>query len=232
MTDEGLTTEKLREGLGHSVRDLPDQGRLTHVVRGIKRWVGDLFFERGIETSGRQVELDHFHRERTYYGASDWLDLPRALRKCDVGPGDVFVDFGSGKGRILYQAARHPFTRVIGVEISAKLNEVARANIERKRPELRCQTIELVTVDATAFEVPDDMTIAYFYHPFSDQTFNAVIDNIVRSLDRNPRRVTIIYQCPLMEGSIIGTGRFKLVGTLKHRRKNPRRIAVYVNEPG
>jgi hypothetical protein len=231
VTDEGAARKKLNEGLGYSVRDLPDQGRLTDAARGIKRWVGDLFFERGLDTSGRQVELDHFHRERTYYSASDWLDLPRALRKCDVGPADVFVDFGSGKGRILYQAARHPFARVIGVEISAKLNEVARANIEQKRGELKCQHIELVTVDATAFDIPDDMTFAYFYHPFNDQSFSAVIKNIVGSLDRNPRRVTIIYQCPLMEDCIIGTGRFKLIRTLKRRRKNPRRIAIYVNEP-
>ncbi len=231
MTDDDSATAKYRERLGHSVRDLPDQGRFSYAARGIKQWVGDLFFERGIETTRRQVELEHFHQERTHYGASDWLDLPRALRKCDIGPGDVFVDFGSGKGRILYQAARHPFARVIGVEISAKLNEVARANIERKRPGLKCQNVDLMTVDATAFEIPDDMTFAYFYHPFSDRTFNAVIDNIVRSLDRNPRRVTIIYQCPLMEDSIIRTGRFKLVGTLKRRRKNPRRIAIYVNEP-
>jgi hypothetical protein len=231
VTDEGLARERLREGLGYSVRKLPDQGRLAEAARGIKRWIGDLLFEHGLETSGRQVELDHFHQERTYYGASDWLDLPRALRKCHLGPEDVFVDFGSGKGRVLYQAARHPFARVIGVEVSAKLNEVARANIERKRAEFKCQNIELVTVDATAFEIPDDMTFAYFYHPFSDHTFNAVIDNIVRSLDRNSRRVTIIYQCPLMEASIIGTGRFRLVRTLKRSRKNPRRIAVYVSDP-
>jgi hypothetical protein len=230
VTDEGLA-RKLREELGYSVRDLPDQGRLTGAARRVTRWVGDLVFERGIETSGRQVELDHFHRERTYYGASGWLDLPRTLRRCEVGPADVFVDFGSGKGRILYQAARHPFARVIGVEISANLNEVARANIDRKRRELKCQNVELVTVDATAFEIPDDMTFAYFYHPFSDETFNAVIENIVGSLDRNPRRVTIIYQCPLMEDCIIRTGRFELVRTLKRRRKNPRRIAVYVHEP-
>jgi hypothetical protein len=232
VTDEGAARKKLGEGLGYSVRDLPSQGRLTEAARKIKRWVGDLLFERDIETSARQVELDHFHRERTYYGASDWLDLPRVLRKCELGPADVLVDFGSGKGRVLYQAAHHPFARVIGLEISAKLNEVARENIERKRHELRCQNIELVTADAATFVIPDDMTFAYFYHPFSDQTFDTVIENIVESLDRNPRRVTIIYQCPLMEDSIMRTGRFELVRTLKGRRNNPRRIAVYVHEPG
>lgn len=101
---------------------------------------------------------------------------------------DVFVDFGSGKGRIVYQAARYPLKRVIGVEISEKLNEIASANIEQNRSRLRCQDVELVTCDAADYGIPDDMTIAYFIYPFAGETFRHVIENIVDSLVRNPRQ--------------------------------------------
>jgi Histone methylation protein DOT1 len=47
--------------------------------------------------------------ERMLYAPSSWLFLPRALRSLDVDSDDVFVDFGSGKGRVVFQAARHPF---------------------------------------------------------------------------------------------------------------------------
>jgi hypothetical protein len=231
VSEESAARKRLREALYYPLKDARSQGRVSYAARQIRRYVANLFFERGIETAGSQVELDHFNRERTPYGPSDWLDLRRALPKRDVGPKDVFVDFGSGKGRIVYQAARYPFARVIGVEISAKLNQVAQANIDRNTQKLTCQNVELVTVDAAAFVIPDDVTVAYFYHPFTDQTFRIVIDNIVESIDHNPRRVKLIYQWPLMESYILETGRFKLARTLKHGRRNLRRIAVYVHEP-
>ena len=38
----------------------------------------------------------------------------------------VFIDFGSGKGRCLLLATEWPFRRIVGVELSAELNHVAR----------------------------------------------------------------------------------------------------------
>ena len=142
-------------------------------------------------------------------------------------PDDVFVDFGSGKGRVVYQAARYPFSRVIGVEISEKLNAVARRNVESKRDKLLCPRIELVTADAAEFEIPDDLTVAYFFHPFGGETFKQVIDNIVESVVRRPRRVRVIYRIPVMEDYLLSAGRFELVRTTKHKPDNLRRIAIY-----
>jgi tRNA1(Val) A37 N6-methylase TrmN6 len=62
---------------------------------------------------------------------------------------DVFVDFGSGKWRAIFWAARYPFRRVIGVELSAQLNALARRNINRNRHRLTCRDIHLVTADVT-----------------------------------------------------------------------------------
>ena len=184
-----------------------------------------------MDTSEYAVELDHFHPERTWYLPSDWRDLRRALRGIEVGPVDVFVDFGSGKGRIVYEAARQPFGKVIGVEVSDRLNQIARKNIERNRHKLRCRRIDLVTADAVHFAIPDDMTVAYFYHPFSGDTFKNVIDNIVRSLDRRPRRLTIVYQIPLMEDYLLSTGRFAVLRTVKYRQDDPHRMTVYQSRP-
>jgi precorrin-6B methylase 2 len=195
------------------------------------RRLANTVLDRAMDTSEYAVELDHFHPERTWYLPSDWRDMRRALRGIEVGPTDVFVDFGSGKGRMLYQAARYPFGRVIGVEISDRLTEIARENIEKNRHKLRCQRIELVTADAVDFAIPDDMTVAYFYHPFSGDTFKNVIDHVVRSLDRRPRRLTIIYQIPLMEEHLLSTGRFEVLRTVKYRPDDPRRMTVYQSRP-
>ena len=111
---------------------------------------------------------------------------------------DVLVDFGSGKGRMVFLAAHYPFKKIVGVEISEELNQVARQNIERHLPELRSKNIELVTSDALLFAIPDDMTIAYFYNPFQGEIFKAVLANIHSSLERRPRSLWVAYQTSQM----------------------------------
>jgi SAM-dependent methyltransferase len=216
-------------------------------VKGAARAAKDrairVAFERGdlADTSSEvrlgEVGLDH--PERILYSPSSWLFLPRVMRSLQVKPTDVFVDFGSGKGRVVYQAARYPFARVVGVEISEELNQVARENIERARNRLRTRDIELVTSDVLDYGIPDDMTHAYFYYPFFGEIFRTVLGNIVASIDRRPREVTIIFTDPSevdgvsstasdIEASVQATGRFEL--RRRHRLGLGRRhhtISVY-----
>jgi SAM-dependent methyltransferase len=197
------------------------------------KWVRDLVFERGLDTSATAIEPDHLHPDRLWYQPSGWNFLPSILRRHEVRPTDVFVDFGSGKGRVLYQAAQYPFARVIGVEISEALNEIARRNLESCGDRLACRSFEVVTADATDFEIPDDMTYAYFFYPFIGDTFQRVIANIVASLDRNPRRLRIIYAVPELESIIVETGRFRRTMTRRIRDTggSPHRITVYESLP-
>jgi hypothetical protein len=72
------------------------------------------------------------------------------------------------------------------------------------------------------------MTVAYFFNPFVGETFSRVIDNIVASLDRHPRRVRLVYVIPSMEDYILGTGRFRLVRSRRFVYERVRqRIALY-----
>jgi len=233
VTETPPPTTRLRESLYDPLKDLPedDSGPLTRRWWWIVRKVGDRLFERNMSTAKREIELDHFHRDRVHYVPSDWLDLWRVLRKKTVGKHDVFVDFGSGKGRILYQAARYPFGRVIGVEISEALNQVARANLEANAGKLACKQIDLVAMDAVDYRIPPDMSVAYFYHPFGGPTFKTVIDHIVESVNSHPRHLTLIYQCPTMEDYVLATGVFQLVRTAKGKPDDSGRIAVYEHYP-
>jgi SAM-dependent methyltransferase len=195
-------------------------GRLVFERRGQIRTEGDVqLAELGVEAP---------HRNR--YEPSGWTDLRRVLRARDVRPGDVFVDFGSGKGRMVQMAARLPFARVVGVEIAEDLNQIARMNAERTKAEAACGEVEFVTSDAVAFAVPDDMTHAYFFNPFEGPVFEAVIANIIESLDRAPRALTLYYRNPRWEQCIASTGRFRRVRVSRSLRRNPTRtICVYVS---
>jgi SAM-dependent methyltransferase len=174
-------------------------------VRGVCRAVADrieeplleTYFEwrLGISTKGwvSLETLGYDHPDWDDYSPSAYGNIRRILRALDPRPGsDVFVDFGSGKGRVLVMAARHRFKRVIGVDGSAALNDVARRNIERARSRLACPQIEVVTTDAAAYELPDDATIVYFASPFNGGTLDAVLANVRASLRRRPRRLSVV----------------------------------------
>jgi hypothetical protein len=198
----------------------------------LRRAVASRVFEHGMDTTETSLELEHFHTDRSQYSPSGWQFLRKALKVVPAGPDEVFLDFGSGKGRVVYQAAKRPFKRVIGVEVSPVLNDVARRNIERVRPRLRCQDVELVACDALDYRIPDDLTVAYFYHPFTGETFRRVIANIVESLERRPRRFDVIYVCPQNERLLLDSG-FRCLKRWGGgwRYDDPlRRIAVYRRE--
>lgn len=145
---------------------------------------------QGMRTVGNVAlaDLGVATQDRVHYTPSGWQTLQRVSSVIAFSPRDTFVDFGSGKGRVILMAARDfPFKRVIGVEISADLNTVARQNLDANRGKLKCTDVALVTADALAFEIPDDMTVAYFYSPFTGDVFRKVIDRIEASL---PRRST------------------------------------------
>jgi SAM-dependent methyltransferase len=143
-------------------------------------------------------ELDLADEARNNYIPSGWGTMKRIAQTREITPEDVFVDFGSGKGRMVFLAAQYPFKRVIGIELAADLHQVAQANIAKNRKRLRCPDVQLVNQDVLSFPIPDDMTFAYFFNPFTGDVFKSVIDSIGASLRRNPRRITLVYTNPVM----------------------------------
>jgi hypothetical protein len=180
---------------------------------GARQAVAGLMFERryGVDTEG-EIKLDEIglhEAERERYKPAGVLSLQRILPRREVGGNDVFVDFGSGKGRVVLQAAMYPCRRVVGVELSEWLNDIARENIDRNRPKLRCKDVTLICSDALDFEIPDDMTIAFLNNPFQGSIFSRVVDGLVASVDRTPRTLRIVYGNPIEEETLLRTGRVR-----------------------
>ncbi len=186
-----------------------------------------LLYERrfGIQTAER-VELESLglaEQDRWHYEPAEWRVLSRVLKPGEITPEDVFVDIGSGMGRVVIRAAQHDCRRVIGVELSKELTEVARKNVERMEPQLKCQDVELITSDALSYRLPDDASIVFFNNPFTGEIFSRVINGIVASLDQSPRRMRIVYRNPIEHDTVLATGRFELVREWQrsqHSRKN------------
>ncbi|WP_278256810.1 class I SAM-dependent methyltransferase [Nocardioides convexus] len=87
-----------------------------------------------------------------------------------------------------------PFRRVVGVEASATLCDIARANIEAvRRARGGHEHLEVVHADATTFDIPADAGLFYFYEPFSTEVCEAVLDNIEASVRQHPRAVVLCF---------------------------------------
>jgi SAM-dependent methyltransferase len=115
----------------------------------------------------------------------------------DRARGFTFVDYGAGKGRVLLIAARHPFDRVVGVELSEPLIRVAAANVAAYRqshPEL-CD-IELIHADASTYELPPTPCVLFFYDPFQASLMECIGQQVRDSFLANPRKIFIIYYFP------------------------------------
>lgn len=211
-------------------------------LRAARRAVSRLLYERryGVETS-RIVDRDELGLDADggcRYEPADWRALARALPRRSVSRDDVFVDIGAGMGRVVLQAAtRYPFKRVIGVELAESLTEIARANVERNRHRLRGE-VELLSTDATQYEIPDDVTVIFLYNPFWDERFERLLENVLRSLDRRPRRLRILYKHPVEHERLMGTGRFEILDEWRRPsarylgRQDPGMIRTYVTVGG
>src|SRR5438270_201747 len=177
-------------------------------VRGKARravqWRARQAAERALEWRYRSETAAHLYLEdlgrpaenRVWHDPSEWIPVRRAFRRLDVRPDDVCVDFGSGLGRALLVAAEFPFARVIGVELSEQMNDVARRNVERNRGRFRARSVEIVTADALGYEIPDDLSVAYMYCPFYGAVFEGVLEGLVASVDRRARPLRLVYTYP------------------------------------
>jgi SAM-dependent methyltransferase len=112
----------------------------------------------------------------------------------DLGRFD-FIDFGSGKGRVLLVASHYPFRQVVGVEFSTELHQIAQENIRRyQSPARRCQAVHSICTDAATFALPEHACVLYFNNPFAGPVFAQVLRNVQVAHERARRKVYVLYQ--------------------------------------
>ncbi|MDQ6933553.1 MAG: class I SAM-dependent methyltransferase, partial [Candidatus Eremiobacteraeota bacterium] len=106
--------------------------------------------------------------QATHYEPTPPRDFAAFMHALPVDFGkSAFVDIGSGMGRVVLLAARHPFKQIVGIELSPALHEIAAANLKRwVDPQQRCKDIRLVCADASTFDFPAGNLVVYLYNPF------------------------------------------------------------------
>ena len=105
----------------------------------------------------------------------------------------TFIDFGSGKGRILLIATAYGFARIIGVEFALELHQIALRNVEIWKRRQQPGNIEPLHMDAVEFPIPSDPLIAFFFSPFKHTTMEQVLANITTSYRQQPRPIALLF---------------------------------------
>jgi len=133
-----------------------------------------------------------------HYGPIDGEEFQKTLNDLPIDFEKlIFVDVGSGKGRMLLLASLFPFKRIIGVELSEVLHDTAVNNIQIfKNSNQRCCRIEAVNKNAAIFEIPGEPALFFLANPFDDHVMNLFVSNMRNSLEVNPREIFILYIKP------------------------------------
>jgi SAM-dependent methyltransferase len=134
-----------------------------------------------------------------YYGSAPSL-VQAVLDRWQPTPGTkpldqyTFIDFGSGKGRVVLLAARLPFRKCIGVELNQALHATAAENMQRwKDSENAISPMQAVCQSAAEFSFPETPCVAYLFNPFTAKVLSQVRDRMAAAFANRPGELDILY---------------------------------------
>jgi SAM-dependent methyltransferase len=172
-----------------------------HKPSRLVQYACDLLWEHserkmGIETYGNLSKefIRQFCDDANAYTPTSYINLPQILSF--INPGDVFIDIGCGKGRVIwFLGSRIKLKKIIGFEIVPELAEEAKRKLMIYQRTLKCP-VDIIEGDASSVDLSQG-NVFYLYNSFGEKTVSKLLANIERSLFQNKRRIRIIYMNPL-----------------------------------
>lgn len=109
----------------------------------------------------------------------------------------TFVDVGAGKGRAVLLAYEAGFRRIVGLEFSAELIEIARRNVERYHACTGAKVgVDWAHADALTFDYPAVPSVLFLNNPFPTDVAIGAVERIEASLREHPRPLRVVYRRP------------------------------------
>jgi SAM-dependent methyltransferase len=207
-----------------SIRRRGVKATLEYLREAFDIWLSDRYLDRRfdkkfhVDTVGaielpERLQNGPVYREAEPYEQSPVRLVNRMIDSLNIDCSTfVFTDLGCGKGKALLLAAKRPFRRVVGVDLSPELLRIAADNFSAYRKmRLRCGEIELRCMSAIDLSLPADNLVLFFYNPFSATVMRAVLENLRASLIQERREVYLLYIDPVHEHLFVESGFLKPV---------------------
>ncbi|MET0298920.1 MAG: methyltransferase domain-containing protein [Flavitalea sp.] len=177
---------------------------IYHEIIGEKKY--------GIDTTGTEQlwEYDIEHKDlkdAEAYQPSSYYILEKLMDSLPAGASKGrIIDFGCGKGRTLAVAMAYGFTKLTGVDIIYEYIEAAQENIRICKFYNRNISYDLVNKRAQDLAISDDTTVFVFFNPFKENVMKKVVDNIMDSYDRSPRKIFVVYMNDVYRNLFLSKG--------------------------
>ena len=154
-----------------------------------------------------------------FFGVNTWSDanhqlfeptdyeiLMKIFEDIYISPDDTIVDFGCGKGRVLFYCNNRFFCNVTGIEADRGIYDELIDNAENYHNKFMEQRekFRLYNLSAEEYEIDSNDKFFYFFNPFSSEILEKILAKIIRSTHENLRQITLIfYYCTYEHQSVI-----------------------------
>lgn len=192
--------------LAKSIRSLTPAARAAaHADQAFdRRWQTDTSREVGMNALDFPVALKNGSH---HYQASGPHVLDLVVAASGIDPSAfTFIDYGSGKGRMVLLAAAKPFHRAIGVEYAALLDEIARKNAANFMALGGASTTpEFWQGNASDFPPPDGNLFCYVYNAFGPEILAGCVDRLETAKRLMPDRTILIAYVNPQHAAVLST---------------------------
>lgn len=159
----------------------------------------DEYYERLLNIDTKKEQQD-FHKSFHYnrYEATPYSAIELLFANYKVSKFDSIVDYGCGKGRLLFYINHFFNAKVTGIEMDENFYNdcLVNTNSYLVKHKNSINQINFVNDFAENYNISEKDNKFYFFNPFSIQIFMKIIDNILKSLEKNNRPIEIILYYP------------------------------------
>lgn len=156
---------------------------------------GDLNWDEKLNVSTEIFDFSEEDYQNYGYDPTPYIVLEKLIQLDMLKKEDVVVDYGCGKGRISFFINNQVGCKVIGIDHSERLLEMAAKNLESYG-----DNGEIVFIHSKAEDyIPDEANRFYLFNPFSTKIFRWVLKRIEESYEKNPREILIFFYYSTIE---------------------------------
>lgn len=155
----------------------------------------DLSWDKKLNVSTEIIDYSNEDDENYGYDPTPYVVLEDLIKLDLLKKDDVIVDYGCGKGRIGFFLNSQVGCKVIGIDHSERLLEIANENLKQYE-----NSEDIIFINSKAEDyVPNEANCFYLFNPFSTKIFRQVLEKIEHSYEKHPRDILILFYYSTIE---------------------------------